>query len=281
MPVHRLLLARAQAVNNDRPAALKTLADAATQILAAPGSAARDALMKEWYETLAVAVPPNQFAQQSETAFGALDDPWPTALLGHQLYLASTRAQSTDASVLRESGIQYMVEAREAIKSQPPTEERTKRLQMELGWNLADAYYSAGESAKAVEMWRWFLEASPDHFATLNNLAFVLASDLNDPVAALDPARRAYELSPTDATMLDTYGYVLFRNNRLDEAERFLRESLNREEQSGARMHLGQVLAARGKTEDARLELNRARNLSEQQGNSKRVKEIDELLKDL
>lgn len=281
LPVHRMLLARAQAATNNRTSAIETMGVAATQILAQPTSAARDELIKEWYATLPSIVSPDQFAARSDAAFGSLDDPWPQANLGFQFYLASRRPQAPDAQRYAQLGIDLMEAARARILSMPKSEARRTRLQQELGWNLSNAYYELGNPAKAVENWRWFLEVSPDHFATLNNLAFVLAKDLNDPQAALEPARKAYEQSPTDPTMLDTYGYVLFRNDRLDEAERYLRESLSRAELSGARMHLGQVLAAKGKTEDARLELNRARALSQQQGNAQRVSEIDELLKNL
>ena len=277
----RLLLAQAQAALNDSSAAVGSLREAAAMVLAEPDSSTRDRLIQDWHDALGKIIPPGQFASLSEECFKSLDDPWRQGLLGHAIYAASSKSGAADAAALKQAGIEQMAAARVRIMAMPSSEERTRQLQQEIGWNLATAYYATGDAVKAVEAWRWVLEVAPNHFAALNNLAYALASDLNDPVAALEPAKRAYETNPADPTMLDTYGYVLFRNNRLDEAERMLRDSLNRAEQSGSRMHLGQVLAALDKVEDGRRELNQARRLAEQEGNAKRVKEVDELLKNL
>lgn len=279
-PTHRLILARAQAAEKNWPAALEGLREAAQVTLRVTDENRRDFLIQDWYQTLPVVAAPDQYISLSEECFGSFDDPWPQGLLGNALYIASTQPQTADPEGLRQAGIERLEAARRRIVAMAPSQRKT-RLQQEVGWSLAGAHHSAGEPAKAVEVWRWVLESAPDHFGTLNNLAFVLANDLNDPVAALEPAKRAYEADPADPTVLDTYGYVLFRNNRLDDAERVLRDSLDRLEQAAARMHLGQVLAAKGSVEAARRELTRARSLSEQQGNAARVKEIDEILKTL
>lgn len=278
LPSHRLLLAQAQALSGDGAAGSATLREAATMILAQTDPAARDDLLQQWFEALRLVATADRFAALAREAFGEFDDPWPEALLGQALVEAAGGSGAADGSARRGEGISRMNAARDRIKVLPRGEERTIRLQRELGWNLAGACYAAGDFAAAADAWRWVLEVEPDHFATLNNLAYALANDLDRPEEALDYARRAYEASPTDPTMLDTYGYVLFRNGRLEEAERTLRDSLNRADQSGARMHLGEVLAARGNVEEARRELNRARTLAVQQNQTRRVAEIDEVL---
>jgi len=281
LPSHRLLLAHAQALSNDQATALVTLNDAAVMISAQTDPAQRDTLMQEWFDTLAVVAAPDRFESMVREAFPAGEDPWPEALLGHILYEAAGRTGVADPSSLQMAGISRMAAARDRIKALPRGEERTGRLQRELGWALAGAYYSTGDHASAAETWRWILDVAPNHFATLNNLAYVLASHLDQAAQALDFAMRAYETNPTDPTMLDTYGYVLFRNGRLDEAERALRDSLNRADQSSAHMHLGEVLAARGDSEEARRELSRARTLAVQQNQTQRIGEIDDILKRL
>jgi len=281
VPAIRMLLARALAVLKDQPGALSHLREAAKQILAEQDPDSRDSLMSEWYESLGKIVPPDQIVAISAECFGSFDDPWPQGLLGHTMVLASSTPGVPDAAGLRKAGIEHMAAARNRIKLLPPSAQRTVSLQQEVGWNLSGAYYSGGDFALAVEVWRWLLEVEPNHFRALNNLAFALAHDLNDPVAALEPAKRAYDADPADPTLLDTYGYVLFRNNRLDEAERLLRDSAARADQSSARMHLGQVLAAKGRVDEARRELDRARTLAQQTNNAARLKEVDDLLKSL
>ncbi len=279
-PVHRLIFARAQMLSGDATAALKSLRAAAEMIVATTDTTTRDGLLKLWYGWyLPAIVPPDQFKAVSDASFGSLDDPWPQALLGMALYSASARIASGDSASLAKAGIEQMAAAEARIKTMPAGERRTQQFQAEVGQFLSDVYYAEGDTRQAVETWRWLLEVAPDDLKALNNTAFVLAHDLDDPAAALEPAKRAYDLNPADATVLDTYGYVLFRNGRLDEAERILRSSLDREEQSGARMHLGQVLLAKGNADAAQRELTRARSLAQQQGATKRVKEIDELLK--
>lgn len=281
MPAPQMLLAQAQAASNDQAGALATLRATAPTILAVPDLTTRDGLLKMWYGIMAIIIPPEEFVAVSNSSFGSFDDPWPRGLLGLALFTASSRPGIANAAALAKSGIEYMVAAQAGIRAMPKDEDRTKRLHFEVGSNLGNAYYNSGDTANAAETWRWLLEVAPDHLVTLNNLGFVLAHDLNDPAAAIEPAKRAYDAAPADPTVLDTYGYVLFRNNRLDEAERLLRDSVARRDQSGGRMHLGQVLAATGKAEDARRELDRARSLAQQEGNANRVKEIDELLKNL
>lgn len=281
LPSIRMLLAQALGVLKDQPGALSNLREAATQILGETNPTVRDRLIKDWYEAMGKVAPSDQMSALSTECLGSFDDPWPQGLLGYTLYLASSNPGVPDAAALRQAGIEQMAAARTRIEALPRSEERTRILQQEIGWNLSGAYYAAGDSAKAVEVWRWLLEVAPNHFQTLNNLAFALAHDLNEPVAALEPAKRAYDSDPADPTVLDTYGYVLFRNSRLDEAERLLRDSTTRKEGSGNRMHLGQVLAAEGRVQDARRELDRARTLALQEKNAARVNEVDELLKSL
>lgn len=278
LPSHRVLLAQAQALAGDTSAASATLSEAAAMILGQTDPASRDDLLQQWFEALTMVTTPDRFAALAEEGFAGLDDPWPEALLGNALVESANRPGTANAEALRAEGLRRMSAARDRIKAMPRGEERTGRLQRDLGWSLAGACYAAGDFAAAAAAWRWVLEVEPDHFATLNNLAYALANDLDRPEEALEFARRAYEASPTDPTMLDTYGYVLFRNGRLEEAERMLRDSLNRADQSGARMHLGEVLAARGNLDEARRELNRARTLAVQQNQTQRVREIDEVL---
>lgn len=281
LPSIRLLLAQAQALAGQGEAAVETLRGAGAMILAEADAAQRDALMREWFEALEIVASAERYAALVAESFGGSKDAWLDALLGNALHTAAGKTGAGDAAALRSGGLGRMTSARDRIRSMPRGEERTVRLQREVGWMLAAAQYSGGRHAEAADSWQWILEVEPEHFATLNNLAYVLARDLNRPAEALPFARRAYESSPTDPTLLDTYGYVLFRNGRLEDAERILRESLDRQEQAGTRMHLGEVLAARGEKEAARRELNRARTLAQQQNQVQRLIEIDEFLEAL
>src|SRR5690606_36420645 len=149
--------------------------------------------------------------------------------------------------------------------------------QLNLAKLLGGVYYSRGEHRQAADAWSWGLEAAPMDAETNNNLAYVLADNLNDPAAALEPARRAAEARPSDASILDTYGYVLMLNDRLTEAASQLRRAVRLDSLPVAHRHLAQVLIRQGREEDARVELERGRQLAHDAGDADEVVLFEDL----
>ena len=74
----------------------------------------------------------------------------------------------------------------------------------------------------------------PNNTGVLNNLAYVLA--LNDIrlTDALTLAQKALELSPNNPTMMDTYGFVLYKNRDYERALEYLSAARQQFEQSEA-----------------------------------------------
>jgi tetratricopeptide (TPR) repeat protein len=92
----------------------------------------------------------------------------------------------------------------------------------------------------------------------LNNLAYILAKELGKPEQALPYAERAAEMRPNDADVLDTYGLVLLRLDRLEDADRELSKSLAVEEKTPNLLHMAEVKMKLGLLEEARTYLNKA-----------------------
>lgn len=95
-----------------------------------------------------------------------------------------------------------------------------------------------------------------DDAALLNNLAYVLANNLNDAVAALPYAERAADAfrrqaGQDNATILDTLGWALYKAGDPQRAERELARSVETDPTSAACYHLGQVLEAAGRPDEA------------------------------
>ncbi len=67
----------------------------------------------------------------------------------------------------------------------------------------------AGDARGAVSHYRRALTRDPDQPAAANNLAWLLATRLEEPGAALEPARRAHASLPGDPRVADTLGWVL------------------------------------------------------------------------
>lgn len=91
----------------------------------------------------------------------------------------------------------------------------------------------------------------------LNNLANVYGR-LNDP-RALPAAELIYERAPENAAVLDTYGWILTQNGRVEEGLAILREAYARAStQPAIRFHIGKALASLGRTDAAKEEVRAA-----------------------
>jgi cellulose synthase operon protein C len=85
----------------------------------------------------------------------------------------------------------------------------------------------------------------------LNNLAW-LYMERDDP-RALELARRAAEAAPDNPDILDTLGWILFREGRVDEAVTHLRRSVELNPANPiVHHHLGTALARMGDRTGAR-----------------------------
>ena len=91
---------------------------------------------------------------------------------------------------------------------------------------LANAFVQSGQFADAAREWRIYLKASPDDPSVLNDLAWILATQLGVPAEAEGLARRAVQLSPENPTYLDTLAECLAREGKTGEAARVARHAL-------------------------------------------------------
>ena len=84
-------------------------------------------------------------------------------------------------------------------------------------------YQQQGVNTEAIGYYEVALNALPDNVTALNNLAWLLQE--NEPERALDLAARAAEISPNDADVLDTYGWILFNQGNQEQAAAILRRA--------------------------------------------------------
>lgn len=123
----------------------------------------------------------------------------------------------------------------------------------DLRYNRALYLLSLGDFPRMEQELRLIIESDPDHADSLNALGYTLA-DRNE---RLDEARslieRALRLRPDSPAILDSMGWVLYRQGELEQAEDYLRQAfeLDREDDEIA-AHLGEVLWQMGRQDDAR-----------------------------
>lgn len=122
---------------------------------------------------------------------------------------------------------------------------------------LAGAYMSAGDTDRAIQAHERIAARDPKDAAVLNNLA--LLYQRKGDARAVEAARQAYRLAPTQPALLDTYGWVLVQQGELDKGMRFLREAQTRAASSpDVAYHLAYALNRLGRTAEARRELREA-----------------------
>jgi tetratricopeptide (TPR) repeat protein len=119
-----------------------------------------------------------------------------------------------------------------------------------------------GDPRHAAATFERIIEVDPDNGPALNNAAYLWAQDLNDPARALPLAERAKRLQPTNPDVLDTLGVVHFKLRNLQQAEEFLRQSVNARPSAESLLHLAQVQVAKGEYTTAETTLRRASDLN-------------------
>lgn len=99
---------------------------------------------------------------------------------------------------------------------------------------------------------RAIIKREPDNAMALNALGYTLSDRTTRYVEAKALIQQAYDLNPDDPAVLDSLGWVNYRLGNLDEAERLLRQALERFPDQEVAAHLGEVLWANGKQREAK-----------------------------
>jgi len=102
----------------------------------------------------------------------------------------------------------------EAIKLLNDALEKNKK-SIAIHFKLATIYQQQNDINQAEAHYNAILTEQADNVLALNNLAF-LYSQKNDP-RALELAKKAYEKAPESAAILDTYGYILIKQDQAKE----------------------------------------------------------------
>jgi len=115
------------------------------------------------------------------------------------------------------------------------------------------AIYEADEKmvAEAERDFLFVLEKEPDHADALNALGYTLADQTDRYAEALTLIKRAYEIKPDNAAILDSMGWVNFRLGNLKEAIVFLRKALAIHNDDEIASHLGEALWMAGEQKEA------------------------------
>lgn len=116
----------------------------------------------------------------------------------------------------------------------------------------ASILHLTGRRQEAIAEYQRVLKLSPNHVLALNNLAYLHAEDRGGLSTALRYALQAYALAPGQAGVQDTLGLVLFKNGKVDEGLKALKQAISIEpDNPSICYHLALALKENKNTGDA------------------------------
>ena len=140
----------------------------------------------------------------------------------------------------------------EAVLAKNPNDARARMLS-------ALIYEKTNEFSKAQAAYEKILSGNPDFAPALNNLAYLNAERLKNLDKALELAKRARALQPSDAAIADTLGWILYKKADYQQALILLRESAqNLPDNPEIQFHLGMANYMMGQMDDARTAFRQA-----------------------
>jgi tetratricopeptide (TPR) repeat protein len=124
-----------------------------------------------------------------------------------------------------------------------------------LAWERRDRIDRAEADLRRV------LVTDPSNTAALNALGYTLADRTDRYTEALELIDRARAAQPDEPAILDSYGWVLYRMGRRDEALVQIRRAFTLMKDPEIAAHLGQLLWEQGNKDEARRYFDEARKL--------------------
>jgi len=138
---------------------------------------------------------------------------------------------------------------------------------------LADFYLKNKRFVEAAEHYLFLEKAKrlPNRASILNNLAFSLMT--TDNLKAQVYAEQAVELQPNSAAIVDTYGWILFKNKKFEQALKTLNQAKSIDSTSTEiRYHLAETLMKLSRKAEAKVELTYVLAKSRNQAELERAK---------
>jgi tetratricopeptide (TPR) repeat protein len=117
---------------------------------------------------------------------------------------------------------------------------------------LADMYNDAGRDADAERTMRQLIDVDPANAEALNYLGYLLANQGRQLDEAIRLVQRALDADPGNPSYLDSLGWAYFHRGDMEQAEKYLAPAAQQLPRNATiQDHLGDVLARRGRWQDA------------------------------
>jgi tetratricopeptide (TPR) repeat protein len=118
-----------------------------------------------------------------------------------------------------------------------------------------------------MDVYEKVLEKQPNLWTAANDLAYLLSeygTSKNDLERALKLAGQAQKLRPEDASIMDTMGWIYYKQGDVNRAADFIAKALSKNPENPTIMyHLGMAYYKLGRTAEAKEQLKKATETKE------------------
>jgi Tfp pilus assembly protein PilF len=127
------------------------------------------------------------------------------------------------------------------------------RLKVEFYSLLAECYGKIGHLNMSDDYYSRSLKIDSLNVVVLNNYSYSLAERGDNMNRAISMSKYTIDKEPYNSTYLDTYAWVMFKSNNIEEAEKYIRKALQYGGSNNPEIlsHYGDILARKGKMKDA------------------------------
>lgn len=195
------------------------------------------------------------------------------AQLSKMRNLKNTLWREVVVAELELAAIKFNAAADRLLRIDPDLLANDTQTRLVLDRLLATSLHEAGRYAEARKPYEQIIQQTPNDVATLNNFAYLLADKLNEPEAALKLADRAAALSPSNARILDTLGWIQYKLGQVNQARDTLQGSFTAKALAANCYHLGVVSAEMDEYGRARRYLEQAIDMAEKSDDEDHVLE--------
>jgi tetratricopeptide (TPR) repeat protein len=122
---------------------------------------------------------------------------------------------------------------------------------VDIRYAIASAYEERGDVGQALRELKHVLKSRPDDPAALNAYGYTLADHHRELAHARSLIERAYAAAPKNAAILDSLGWVLYRQGHAEQALPYLNAAYADDRGGDIAAHYGEVLWQLGRRDDA------------------------------
>ncbi len=118
---------------------------------------------------------------------------------------------------------------------------------------MGDILHEKGKSTEAYAAYDSCLQWKPDNISCLNNYAYFLSEEDKDLDKAERMSKKTIDEEPENPTYLDTYAWILFKQQRYEEAQKYIDKVLELSPSPDATLleHAGDIYSKTSNTKEA------------------------------